>query len=62
MTNSMEAKNAGSLPIKKNSGRVESRFIVFTITRVSSRDEGHARISRSLLTVFGVQSYRNIIM
>ena len=34
---------------------------VFTITRVSLRDESHARISRSPPTVFGVQSYRNII-
>ena len=33
---------------------------MFTITRVSSGDEGHARISRSPPTVFGVQSYRNI--
>ena len=36
--------------------------VMFTITRVSSRDESHARISRSPPTVFGAQSYRNIIL
>ena len=38
--------------------------VMFTIiiTRVSSRDESHACISRSPRTVFSVQSFCNIIM
>ena len=36
--------------------------VMFTITQVSSRDEGQSHISRSPATVFGVQSYRKIIM